>query len=339
MPVEKSEILKSLKALHYFDPKGAPYIGVQLSDETPKFYRSSSNGFIQSQGFTHKNITFVSLPNFIDCLKNIPENLIQLGLDTNGILHIIGTSDDSFESESHVHTVLEGQAGIKKHDIGELRIKIDKESFSKIDVRPFKIVTPPVLVRGRLMLVTDAGATVVWDGPESLLGIPEIYPRDNFIRMVSRGSNVKEIMINSNGYWGAIIDDMVTYTKGHIIGKQIFDNYTVPGQEIAKLPAQRLVVGLDAAVGLLEPSERLDIDPKLGILAKGKFGDNRNSIGETGNWEKFGLLARTAKVVSDALSQTIEDEVSLSQITTSIGPLLRFKRGPFEITFKAYYSH
>jgi hypothetical protein len=337
MLVPKSDLLKPLKALVAFDPKGSPYVGVQLG-VTPKFYRSSAHGYIMSRGYGDEKIAHVSLSNLVDCLKNLPEDAVQLGLDNNGILRIHGTSSDIFESETRVHTVAAGQAGLKKHDIGDVRFEVDKDAFSRIDIRAFKTVTPPVLAKGRLMLATDAGATVMWDGPESIHKLPDIYPRESFLRMVSGGAEVRHITITANGYWGAEINDLITYTKGHVIGRQIFDNYTASGSEIAKLPAQRLVVGLDAAVGLLEPTERVDVDPKLGILAKGKFGDNRNSLGETGNWARFGMLAKTAKVVSEALSQTTEDEAVLYTLppTSTGSPILRLKRGPFEINFRAY---
>lgn len=338
MLVPKTDLLQPLKALVAFDPKGSPYIGVQLGD-APQFYRSSTNGFIRTKNFGDGKITHVSLSNLIDCLRNLPEDAVQLGLDSSGILRIYGTSSDVFESETHVHTVSEGQAGLKKHDIGEVRFDVDKDAFSRINVKAFKTVTPPVLVKGRLMLSTDAGATVMWDGPESIQGLPDpFYPRESFLRMVSGGTEIRRITITANGYWGAEIEDMITYTKGHVIGRQIFDNYAAPGTEIARLPAQRLVVGLDAAVGLLEPMERVEVDPKLGILAKGKFGDNRNSIGETGDWPRFATLAKTAKVISEALSQAVEDEAILYSIAPTPGGsiLLRLKRGPFEINFRAY---
>lgn len=339
MLVPKSDLIKPLKALEKFDPKGSPYIGVQLGS-TPKFYRSSPHGYIMSRGFGNEKIAHVSLFNLMDCLKNFPEDAVQLGLDANGILRIDGTSSDIYESQTRVHTVSEGQAGLKKHDIGDQRIEMDKDAFSQIDIRSFKTMTPPVLAKGRLMLVTDAGATVMWDGPESIQNLPDgLYPRDNFLRLVSGGmAEVRQIAITAHGYWGAEIDDLITYIKGHAIGRQIFDNYSSPGTELAKLPAQRLVAALDTVVGLLEPTEQVTFDPKLGMVAKGKFGDNRTSLGETGEWTKFNMLAKTAKIVSEALSQTVEDETILYALppTPTGRSLMRLKRGPFEVNFQAY---
>jgi hypothetical protein len=336
MLVPKNDLLKPLKSLAAFDPKGSPYIGVRVGNDIPAFCRSGANGYIQSKDFAGGGITYVSLSNFLDCLKSLPEDAVQLGLDSNGILRIYGTSSDVFESEIHVHTVAEGQAGLKRHDVGVVRVQADKDAFSKIDVARFKLVTPPVLAKGRLMLATDAGATVMWDGPESIQKLPDLYPRESFLRMVSGGEEVKEIVITANGYWGAEIGGMVAFVRGHTIGRQIFDNYAASGQEIARIPAQRLVIGLKAAVGLLEPTEKLEIDPRQGVLAKGKFGDNRNSLGESGDWARFGLLAKTAKVVFEALSQATEDEAILYSVPQAGMAALRLKRGPFEINFRVY---
>lgn len=335
MLVPKADLLKPLKSIVAFDPKGSPYIGVQLG-VVPHFYRSSAHGYIMSRQYESIKVAHVSLSNLIDCLKSLPEDAVQMGLDNNGILRLFGTGD-VFESETHVHTVAEGQAGLKRHDVGDVRFELDVRAFNLIDIKSFKTVTSPVLAKGRLMLATDSG-TVMWDGPESLQNIPDIYPRETFLRMVCGGADVQRIVITANGYWGADIDNLTTFTKGHVTGRQIFDNYSSPGVEIAKLPAQRLIVGLDAAVGLLQPTEQAYVDPKLGVLAKGKFGDNRNSLGEMGTWPRFGMLARTAKLISDALSQSLDDEAILYSLPTtqSGATLLRLKRGPFEVNFRAY---
>jgi len=110
----------------------------------------------------------------------------------------------------------------------------------------------------------------------------------------------------------------------------------VSGVSVAQLPAERLLAGLGAAVGLLSDTDRLDIDPKLGVVAKGSFGDNRNSLGETGNWAKFGLQVRTAKVIIDALSQTTDDYVILESMTGGTAALMRLRRGAMEVSFRSY---
>jgi hypothetical protein len=186
------------------------------------------------------------------------------------------------------------------------------------------------------MLSTAKAATIIWDGPETMQQVPELYPHESFLRAVSGTVPVEELTITANGYWGAIVGDMVTYVKGHFIGRQIFANYSVAGQELARLPANRLLEGLGAAVGLLHGRETVDIDPRLGVMAKGKFGDNRNSLGETGTWPKFTVLAKTADVIYDALKQTPEDEAILLSVPGTAGTTLRLKRGPFEVNFRQY---
>lgn len=335
MLTEKNELLRSLKAMQAFD-KGSPYVAVQLppAGGRPQFFRSSADGLIYTKDFAPGNtVTYVSLEHFISCLKSVPEDAIELGLDANGILRIFGTSSDIFESESHVLTVSPRQAGGYAHTTGEVILRIEPSVLSRIDVTKFNLNTPPVLANGRLMLSTKAGATVVWTGPEALNTAPGLYPRENFLRAIAGEAVVADLGVTSTGYWMASTGGLVTYIKGHTVGRQHFDLYNSPTQELAKLPAERLLIGLNSAYALLEPVEKVEIDPKLGVMAKGKFGDNRNSLGETGNWSRFTILAQTAKVIYDALSQTIEDEAVLY---TSGPGTMRLRRGSFEVNFRSF---
>jgi hypothetical protein len=335
MLTDKNDLLRSLNACKTFD-KGSPYVSVQLPPNggKPQFYRSSADGFIFTKGFNFElPVSFVSLEHLITCLKNVPEAAIELGLDANGIMRILGTSSDILESEAHVLTVSARQAGGFTHNTGELVAPVEPHVFHGINVRPFGLSSPPVLAKGKLMLSTKFGATVIWTGPEALNNVPEIYPRDNFLRAIAGDISVEDLSISTNGYWMATNKDVVLYVKGHTAGRQQFDLYNTPIQEIAKLPAERFLVGLGAAVGLLEPTEMVEVDPRLGVLARGKFGDNRNSLGETGNWSRFTLLAQTANVIYDALSQAIDDEAVLY---TSGSGTMRLKRGPFEVNFKTF---
>jgi hypothetical protein len=152
------------------------------------------------------------------------------------------------------------------------------------------------------------------------------------------GEQVDELVLTANGYWGATIGDLMTYTKGHILGRQLFDTYDVPGVEVAQLPAERLLTCLRAAVSLLDETDRIDIDPKLGVIAKGNFGNNRNSLGETGDWAKFGIQAKTAKVVIDAISQASGDYATLESTSAGSGPssTMRVTRGSFSVNFRSF---
>jgi hypothetical protein len=99
-----------------------------------------------------------------------------------------------------------------------------------------------------------------------------------------------------------------------------------------------LLTCLRAAVDLLSETDRIDIDPKLGVIAKGTFGDNRNSLGETGNWTRFGIQAKTASVVIDALSQATGDYATLEVTSSGSGPTstMRFSRGSFAVNFRSF---
>ena len=338
MLISKSDLIKPLKILASFDSKGAPYIAIQLQDgQKPLFFRSNSDGIIQSKNFGGDGISYVSIEHFTNCLKSLPEDSVELGINERGIMRLHGPNVDFGDgSIIHVHTVSEGQAGLKHHDVGAHTITANPQAFLGLDIKHFQLVNPPVLSSGKLMFATNRSAIVMWNGGEALKNLPEgLSPRESFLRIVT-SQLVDELVITGNGYWGAIFGDTVTYSKGHVLGKQLFDTYNVSGVSVAQLPAERLLAGLGAAVGLLSDTDRLDIDPKLGVVAKGSFGDNRNSLGETGNWAKFGLRVRTAKVIIDALSQTTDDYVILESMTGGTAALMRLRRGAMEVSFRSY---
>ena len=151
------------------------------------------------------------------------------------------------------------------------------------------------------MLSTNKGAVVMWSSPLLALLPDKLSPREPFLRMVC-GQEVDELVLTQNGYWGAVIGDLVTYNKGHVLGRQLFDNYNVAGVEVAQLPAERLLTCLHSAVGLLDEPTRINVDPKVGVIAKGTFGDNRNSLGETGDWQK---LAFRQKQLQSSLTRCL----------------------------------
>jgi hypothetical protein len=337
MLVVKRDLLLPLKQLAAFDTKGAPYIGVQLVEgQKPLFYRSNNDGVVQSKDYGLFPTTYVSLSHFTDVLKSIHEESIELSLNERGILRLHGVSV-GYDTTAHVHTVAEGQAGVKHHDIGPRQVTANAQTFSGIDIKPFKLASPPVVAAGKLMLVTDRSAIIMWGG-EHLAALPKnLSPREPFLRMVCT-QDVDELVLTANGYWGAVFGDMVTYTKGHTLGRQLFDTYNTQGVEVTQLPAERLITGLSSAVGLLDDTDRVDVDPKLGVIAKGSFGDNRTSLGETGEWGRFGLQAKTAKAVVDALSQATDDYAILENMSSGTGPtsLMRLRRGTFEVSFRSF---
>jgi hypothetical protein len=338
MLVVKNDLLKSLKAVAAFDSKGAPYIAVQLIDgQKPMFQRTNNEGIIQSKNYGINPTTYVSLNHLTNVLKACPEDSIELSTDDRGIMHLHGSSGVVLNSESNVHTVREKDAGTKLHDIGARVVTLDAKTFAGLDISSFKLATEPVLSDGKLMLATVKGAVVMWQS-DLLASQPiKLSPRETFLRIVC-GEEVGELVLTANGYWGATFGDLVTYTKGHILGRQLFDSYNTPGVQVAQLPAERLLTCLRSAVGLLDDTDRIDIDPQLGVIAKGNFGDNRNSLGETGTWQKFGIQAKTASVVIDALSQAEGDYATLESTSPGSGPssTMRLSRGQFAVNFRSF---
>ena len=339
MLIVKNDLLKPLKALAAFDHKGAPYVGVQLVDgHKPMFLRSNNDGIIQSKEYGLYPTTFVSLSHLTNVLKNCPEDSIELSVNDRGIMRMYGTSEVGSNTETNVHTVSEKQAGIKVHDIGPKMVALDSQTFAGFDIDKLTLVSEPVIAHGKLMLATNKGAVVMWKNELfEQQGISNFSPREPFLRMVC-GQEVDDLSLTKHGYWGATIGDLVTYTKGHILGKQLFESYNQPGAEAAQLPAERLLTCLRAASSLLDESEVIEVDPKLGVIAKGTFGDNRNSLGETGDWNRFSLQAKTAKVVIDTLSQAAGDYATLELTSTGSGPTstMRLVRGQLAVNFRSF---
>jgi hypothetical protein len=338
MLVNKKDLLLPLKALEAFDYKGAPYVGVQLVDgHKPMFLRSNNDGIIRSKEYGVFPTTYVSLGHLKNVLKNCPEDSIELSVNERGIMRMYGTSEVGSNTETNVHTVSEKQAGTKIHDIGVNMVSLDTQTFVGFNIDKFTLVSEPVLAHGKLMLATNKGAVVMWKNELFSSQPVNLSPRESFLRMVC-GQEVSELSLTKNGYWGAGIGDLVTYTKGHILGRQLFDSYNQPGTGAAQIPAERLLTCLRAAVGLLDEQEVIEVDPKLGVIAKGTFGENRNSLGETGDWKRFSLQAKTAKVVIDALSQTAGDYATLELTSTGSGPssTMRLVRGEVAVNFRSF---
>ncbi len=338
MLIVKNDLLKPLKALQSFDHKGAPYVGVQLVDgHKPMFLRSNNDGIIQSKEYGAFPTTFVSLSHLINVLRNCPEDSIELSVNDRGIMRMYGTSEVGSNTETNVHTVSEKQAGMKLHDIGTKVVSFDASTFGGFDIDKLTLVSEPVIAHGKLMLATNKGAVIMWSNELFASQPVNLSPREPFLRMVC-GQQVDDLVLTKNGYWGATIGDLVTYTKGHILGRQLFDSYNQPGVEAAQLPAERLLTCLRAASSLLDETEVIEIDPKLGVIAKGTFGDNRNSLGETGTWSRFSLQAKTAKVVIDTLSQSSGDYATLELTSTGSGPTqtMRLVRGALAVNFRSF---
>lgn len=338
MLILKNDLLKPLKFLASFDHKGAPYVGVQLVDgHSPMFLRSNNDGIVQSKDYGAYPTTFVSLGHLINVLRNCPEDSIELSVNDRGIMRMYGTSEVGSNTETNVHTVSEKQAGMKLHDIGTRVVTLDSQTFQGFQIDKFTLVSEPVIAHGKLMLATNKGAVVMWKNDFFATQPINLSPREPFLRMVC-GQEVQELMLTKNGYWGASIGDLVAYTKGHVLGRQLFESYNQPGVEAAQLPAERLLTCLRAASALLDETEIIEIDPKQGVIAKGTFGDNRNSLGETGTWQRFSMQAKTAKVVIDTLTQGVGDYATLELTSTGSGPTqtMRLVRGALSVNFRSF---
>lgn len=335
MLLDKSDLLKTLRALETFDTSASPFVAVQLvENRTPEFYRSSINGQIQTNYFDllKTGNTYVSLSHFRDCLRALPEEKVELSLDPNGILKI-ASMDNSFDSEIRVHTVPVAQAGLKAHDLGNLATSLSPTTFLGCDTSPFAAASPPMLINGRLFISTKFGA-VIWTGPEPLRAI-QLQPREPFLKLVTGNPAVEDLFISEKGYWGAKVNGMLIFSYGHMLGKELFNAYNVPGVELARFPAARLVQAMHAAAGLCADQDKVEVRPKEGIVVRDKFGnDSKFGLGGGEGWHKFAAFGKTMKTIADALSQSKDEEAVLYDVPSFTNPTKRFRRGPWEVSFR-----
>jgi hypothetical protein len=334
MLLDKSELLKTLRSLETFDTSASPFIAVQLTDQSPNFYRSSINGQIQTDLFDllKTGNTYVSLSHFRDCLRALPEDKIELSLDPNGILKI-ASMDNAFDSEIRVHTVPVAQAGLKSHDLGNLSVSLSASTFLGCDTSPFAAASPPMLQGGRLFISTKFGA-VIWTGPEPLRSI-QLQPREPFLKLITGNPAVEDLFLTEKGYWGAKINGMLVFNFGHMLGKELFSAYNVSGVELARFPAARLVQALHAAADLCGDQDKVEVRPKEGIVVRDKFGnDSKFGLGGGEGWSKFAAFGKTMKTIADALIQDKSEEIILYDVPSFVNPTKRLHRGSMEVTFR-----
>lgn len=334
MLIDKNELLKVLRSFEIFDGSASPFIAVQLNEGFPRLYRSSLTGQMQSLDFDllKTGNTYVSLSHFRDCLRVLSESKVELSLDPNGILKI-SSLDNIFDSEIRVHTVPVHQAGLKTHELGPVVTPLSNTIFLGCDTSPFAAASPPMLGNGRLFIPTKYGA-VIWTGPESLKQI-QLQPREAFLKLVTGNPAVEDLFITEKGYWGARINGAVVFHYGHLLGRELFNAYNVPGIELVRFPADRLVSSLGAAAGLCDDQDKIELVPKEGVTVRDKFGNSSKfSLGGAEGWPRFSIFGKTAKTIMAALAQAKDEEAVLYDVPSFANPTKRLKRGPFEVSFR-----
>ena len=334
MLVNRNYLQRILKSLGGFDPSGSPYIAVELA-ERPLFYRSGSLGFIQSKEFTWKSHVNVSLSHFQESLRVLTDDSLDISLDKSGVL-LLTTDDAAFSSQLRVHTVQSPQAGHKNHQIGSIVHRMSPAAFAGLDLKSFKLASPPYISKGKIMVSTASGL-LMWESPSAELKTITMQLRESFLRLIlTQSALVKEVVISDKGYWGVVLDDLVGFLASHNVGKEMFQTYDVQGTELARFPAVRLVYALRAAAGLCEDTSKIQFDPKQGVVTRDKFGNESTfSLGGVSGWTRFGIFGKTTKFIVDCISQSEDEEAVLYSVPSNTHPTMRITRGNFEVNIKA----
>ena len=327
MLVSKSVIQRTLRAFQRFDPTGSPFIGLQWGADAPMFHRSGNAGLIESLNYDRtKPAAVISLPHLLSTLADTTADQVELSLDRNGTLCVVGTIN-AMVDDLKVYTVPQKTAWSKSHDIGEQATELSPESFKGINTSPFSLEAPPVLRRNKLMLATAFGVIMRNDLPVEAYP----YPREAFLRSIST-LNVEQLFTTRGGYWGAVADGIRVLVVGHRFGDKVFDTYAVAASPIAELQAERLVWALRSAADRAAVESAIGVDPVNGLQARDEYGNmNRFTLNCPTVWPSFTIKPRTARTLHDALSQTKEETVLLQQVDATT---LRMVRGPWEVSFK-----
>jgi hypothetical protein len=326
----KDALQKTLKLLSSFDPVGSPYVAVQFVEGKPEFYRSSANGFAHTKNFSAEEI-FVDLHHFLEYLKCLPDN-VDLTVAPNGVLRLYAINGN-FTSTMFVHTVQKGQAGQIRHTPVGRSFELKPNTFTGLDVRHISNLSGhPTISNGMVMIPTNVGA-VVWNGAAGFLPpASDFSPKFSFLKLVSGEAVVEDLYVSQNGYWRAIVDGMVVYTKGQGPNNPLFRRMTLPGVEICRFTATALLWGLSAATGLIGDMEFVTMDPRFGITSQDKFGNPATwTLDEGLDWPKFRINGGQAKLIVNTLKQAQDDHIVLYDVPNETSPLLRFFRGNFTV--------
>lgn len=333
MLIEKGDLLKVLRVVSGFDNSACAFLGVQLpKDGKPQFHRSSAHGFIQTKDFDLNQLgssVFASLANLKDLL-NASADTMEMVADVTGQLRL--ASLDEFPIRLQVFTVRKQAAGVKEHVLGNPNfIRYSGDIFKGLDIRPFKPLEFPTLLDGRLLVNTISG-TLVWTGPDALKSV-RLQPRESFLRFISGGS-IGEFLVSQQGYWIAEKDGLMCALYGHNTPTELLTLHTLPGTELTRFDASRLVSSLSLVSSLTSDTDKVEINPKEGIVCRDKYTNPQifPSGATTTTWPKATIFGRTVKFIVDALSQTNEDEVVLYSVPLR-NPTYRIARGPFEVNF------
>jgi hypothetical protein len=329
MLIDKGELLKVLRMISGFDSNACAFLGAQLpQDDKPQFHRSGTFGFIQTTNFDlTKPHVFVSLANLKDLL-NVSADTMDMAVDFFGKLRLESTEGVRLQ----IHTVRKEVSGYKEHYLGDpTNFRYPGDTFGGFDIRPFKTLTmPPIMKNGRLLIGTTAGV-VLWTA-ESLNSIV-MQPREAFLRFIA-GNGCAELLVSKQGYWMAEKEGMLCAMAGHNTPTDMMDVYSHAGTELTRFHAPRLMTSLSNVAYLTSDTDRVELNPKEGIISRDKYSNPQvfPHGAETTTWPKATVFGRTAKVIVDALSQTNEETAVLYSVPLR-NSTYRIVRGAFEVNF------
>jgi len=333
MQIDKGDLTKVLRVVAGFDNQACAFIGVQLPEnESPSFLRTSVNGFIAAGHYILNAINtqtiYASLGNLRDLL-NVSADVMDLSIDSAGKLRL--ESNEGIRLQ--VHTVRKEVTGFKEHYLGDpTRCRYDSTIFDGFDIRLFKLLTTPPLLEGGRLLVSTISGTVIWTS-DSLKNVV-FQPREAFLRFVAGGGATVSINVTNQGYWITEKGGLVCAMSAHSTPTELMKVYSLPGTELTRFHAPRLLASLSSVSNLTADTDRVELNPKDGIVCRDKYSNPQifPHGATTTTWARGSIFGRTAKFIVDALGQATEDEAILYSVPLR-NPTYRIVRGPFEVNF------
>ena len=333
--VDRNTLIKLLRGLGALDNQGlSPFVAVQLGEDgVVEMYRTGMVGYARTLGAAPNQGEWChcSAAHLVDCLRVFQAERVALH-SVGGIL-VLHEVESMFETELRVHTVPKERAGHKSHKPGADVFVPEPGWFKDCDLSPFVMAAPSVLDQDTLRMVTQFGA-LFFHGPQPI--DTAFHPRNSTL-LHCGGRTFDELSITEGGYYRTVADGIEMVTAGYKPAGDIFLNYRGDSKKLASYPAERLVYALKAAASLAVPSGPIMIHPKEGVTARDQHGNlDRFGMTASDSHTPFTLTPKAAKTVADALGQSSDAEVVLSELP---GQVYRLTRGPWDFNFKAVHAN
>lgn len=331
----KATLRSVLGQTELIDPQGlSPFVALHLGEaDRVHVRRTGAIGYVETEDAPtaeDPGWTFVAFAHLQDCLRFIESDEVEIAVLPHGGVSLRAVAS-TFDTELRVHTVPRLRSGFKRHTPGASFLPLDASWLAGLNVKPFALSVPPILDGQRVILITASGA-VVWTASYDP-AVPS-FPRESFLKAIS-GMTEGALELTENGFYHARLGAVHIYTAGHQTRMHTGGALLGPAAEATvALPAGRLVQALKAATALAAQGASVQINPRTGVTTKDQYANPaRFSLGDVEPFPGMAVSTKTAKLLADALEQTNDETVTLTQVLGHTD-IIRLTRGVCEVSFR-----